>query len=193
MAVFTQSITGTQVLAAITSDTTKFKGADIATILTDTADIQPKIDSTLTTETNKIQEPYFIFDPAKHQNDLTLAGTWDFDLLNDYSSGVGIKNTTGADNDEYGLGCFYLPEAVAVTADVLYTQSTNKGIFDLIVDDSSAGTIDMYGATSFSTTDTISIGNLTKGLHGLRFKVSSKNASSSDHKLVIEGLVIRRT
>ena len=75
-----------------------------------------------------------------------------------------------------------------------HRKSTNVGIYTVTVDGSSIGTVDGYAAAAAAAATTISgVSVATTGKKRLKFKMATKNASSSDYVATIHKVTLRRT
>jgi len=197
MAIFTTSISASDVLAGLTTDSVKWKGGDIATILTDTANIQPTVatnlDDVLTTTVDGAKKQVFFEWTAGKHAFIATAGTWALAGHLNYDSGAYIANSTTDDADGFSCGSFYLSETTDLTATILYGRSNNRGIIELFMDGASEGTQDMYGGGEDNQSADIAIGSTTAGTHAIRLVINSKNGSSSDYACEFQSIMVRKT
>jgi len=190
MAIFTQSVTAADVLSGITTDDTKWAGANLDTQL---STMNTNIQS-VDTDVNKMLPIYKIdiHDLVNNSKYYAVSGTWASRTAGAMTGGRALSNTaTGAQNDEIALSNIYFPEDGDYTAYIMTWNYDDCGIVTLEIDGSSEGTVDTYdGSGVGDATDTITLSSMTKGLHNLNLKMATKNASSSAYKLNLQGLVV---
>lgn len=170
MAMFVQSITAADVLAGLTTDTTKWAGADIGTINTNTAATASEVLPTIIFQWTGTQQSNF--DAA--------AGTWsrgtsDTNRVSGYAS-----CDTAAQNDMAALGIVVIPETGDYTLSALFSKHSSYGIMHFLLNGSDEGTIDAYNSTIlYNETDSITLSSIAAGIYALQVKISTKNASAS--------------
>ena len=134
--------------------------------------------------------PVFKWD-AVESKFYTVAGTWAQHGNPLAYLGVEVWNTlTPAINDVIGLGSFYAPLATAYTIYLRAKQDTDYGIIHVFIDDVDVAQIDMYGAFTNNVPKSASIGALTIGLKRIKFKIDSKNGSSTDYRCDFQTVLI---
>ena len=78
--------------------------------------------------------------------------------------------------------------------DVIYGASSDRAIFDFLIDGSSIGTVDAYAATLTRNVAAAITGiTLAAGHHVLRIAANGKNAASADYFLTPFTLTLTRT
>ena len=134
---------------------------------------------------------YVFIDPVQYHS--AAQGTWSFSIdANYYHNGL-ITNTTSALNDNitYLVGL----AKGTYSLKILGATAANKGIAKIYLDDDLVATFDLYSPTtirnvSFTQTGII---NSTPGLKSLKFKMESKNASSSGYNINLSQIILYRT
>ncbi len=125
--------------------------------------------------------------------DSVVQGTWIIAVNTSQCMNYQFYNSSGGDGD--GLTHKVFLTAGTYTFGYLGSRSTNRGILDLTIDGSSAGTIDTYDAGGgYNYEDTITgISVATSGVKDVVIKVNGKNASSSGYVLVVTSSALWRT
>lgn len=141
--------------------------------------------------------PWHVVIPAETEPDTTI-NTWSIVLhteaLNFANGGTGVTNGLGtpAQNDEIAWDVVLAAGTWKLT--MHSRKSSNVGIYTVSVEGTSVGTIDGYSASAAAGLDTISgIAIATTGKHRLKFKMATKNASSSGYVGNPQAISLRRT
>lgn len=175
MAIFTPTITAAQVLAALTTDTTKWAGASID---------------------GKISQfnPLFYYDVLNDSVE-AIAGTWDTATHASDWLGKYLRNfTTHAINDRVGIGNFFVPVAGTYTAYLIATTDSTHGMAHFIINGTDCAQIDCYSAVAaHNAVLSASLGTLTVGQKNLSISVDSKHASSTDYNMAFQAIIIVKT
>lgn len=80
------------------------------------------------------------------------------------------------------------------TFQVYYYRDTNRGIATVSIDDTTVGTVDMYGASQRNTSGTIASISITRtGVHKLKIAMATKNGSSSGYRSDLSVIRMIRT
>jgi hypothetical protein len=122
------------------------------------------------------------------------AGTWLAYQSGTYYGGYQLYNNSNANNDKFS---YYASFSAGTWTFRLYVDTySNRGIFDLLIDDVSIGTKDCYAAAGptpnvlFEITGVI----VTAGRHKVSIKVTGHNGASSGYTIaLIDGISAWRT
>lgn len=153
-----RGITSADILAAITSDSVKFRGGDLS----------PK--------------PIWEWNAQDENRWAAKVGTWELNANPAVEGGSRIRNAGAiAALDELGLGSFYVPIAGDYTLTFTYAKGNNYGRYGWIIDGTPLAFVEGYNAAAtYDNIGTVALTSLTKALHFLALYIPSKHASSSD-------------
>lgn len=153
--------------------------ADLAAHLADTSNVHGIPD------TSDIERALYVVTipasvvPSTHINWSTRAA--------DTTVTFGIKNSSsGAQNAEVGYDVYL--QAGTCTLSLTHSKGTNRGIYTAQLDGITVGTIDGYAASTTNGLDTTSFTVATTGLHRIKLKMLTKNASSSSYFGIITSI-----
>jgi len=122
------------------------------------------------------------------------AGTWNTQFDAGTSTISLTNDSASADNDRIDYAEVYLPSGT-YTFHLICRNNTNAGKVDLLIDDVSKGTIDMYAISNsqFNDETITSIAIATGGTFKISLKINGKNASSSDYHIHIQNMFFEKT
>jgi len=121
----------------------------------------------------------------------SMLGTWTR-TADEYFAGGGIVDNDGTrdQNDELGLGTFFIPTTGTYTAYLIFITGGVFGEAHIMIDGADEGTIDCYGGAVNTVIDSVTLGSLTAGIHSISIKAVDKNGSATAYKLAIHGIAI---
>ncbi len=125
--------------------------------------------------------------------DSILQGTWGFHLHVSQNYIMRYRNSSNAINDGIRFKMFL--DVGTYTWEILHTRGADRGIAELLIDDVSEASIDLYNAiTGYNILQSVSgIAVTTAGLKNVDLIMSSKNASSSGYIMYISTCALWRT
>lgn len=119
-------------------------------------------------------------------------GTWALVISNDYQFNSTLDNrTTHADGDNCSFEV-YLDKGTYVLL-LFYERFTTRPIVDIDIEGVEVASVDQYGAAAQLVDKTTGISIASAGLKTLTIRVDGKNASSSDHKASMNGIILYRS
>lgn len=170
-----KSIDASTILAGLTTDSIKWKGADIV------AELELPVFKFCATDTS--------------DNFQSRAGAGFARVVgSNHWTGAMLTNAVCAINDEVSLGIVYIPITGDYTVHTLAEIGSSHGIAHFMLNNVDKGTIDYYnGSQVYNDTDSVSLGTLTAGLYVFTIKMASKNGASADYYIQLTSLIIVKT
>jgi hypothetical protein len=119
-----------------------------------------------------------------------VAGTWANVQSGSYIWSSYWANSTHADLDQISYKAYM--DIGTYTASFMVWSSTSTAILDLLIDSTSVGTVDTYGAGLHAIKTIASIA-VTRGIKTIGIKANGRNGSSSDNYIILFGISLFRT
>jgi len=113
-------------------------------------------------------------------------GDWDINVDPAVEGGTRLRNSVSPlQNDEVGLGSFYVPIAGDYTLTFTYAKGNAYGRYGWIIDGTPKTIVEGYAAASYDNIGTVTMAALTKAVHFISLATPSKHASSSGYNIQI--------
>jgi hypothetical protein len=141
-----------------------------------------------------VERPVFHWDVCNGINPYTISGTWALVTeSNEYLGKSYANDATHANTDKLGMGTFVVPITAAYKAYVIGRQDATYARYHLYIDGASAGYFEGYAAApTYNNAQTISLGNLTAGVHTLVLFPATRHASSTNYYCRVDSIDIWR-